>query len=219
MSVYAVVPVKAPLKSKTRLSAVLVPQERKTLTLTMLEDVLKALKSSVVSQIVVISSDSTVQGLARRFDAVYLAERQIGLNEAIEQATEWCVQKKAGSVLVLAADLPLIIPDDINQMIELGIEEPSVVISSSSSGGTNAVLQKPPNLIPACFGPNSFMEHLNRAMAIGISAKSYSSFRVATDVDSIDDLKNFLRVGNQTVSHRFLERIGFCERLVHTYGI
>lgn len=213
MSVCAVVPVKALFKSKTRLSAVLAPQERRTLTLTMLEDVLKALKSSVVSRIVTISSDSTVQALARRFNAVYLSESQRGLNQAIKQATEHCIQKKARSVLVLAADLPLVIPEDINQMVELGVEEPSVVISSSSSGGTNALLQKPPNLIPACFGPNSFMEHVNRAMADGILIRTYHSFRVATDIDSIKDLKNFLSVESQTMSYRFLEQISLRDRL------
>jgi len=213
VSVCAVVPVKALFKSKTRLSAVLAPQERRTLTLTMLEDVLKALKSSVVSRIVTISSDSTVQALARRFNAVYLSESQRGLNQAIKQATEHCIQKKARSVLVLAADLPLVIPEDINQMVELGVEEPSVVISSSSSGGTNALLQKPPNLIPACFGPNSFMEHVNRAMADGILIRTYHSFRVATDIDSIKDLKNFLSVESQTMSYRFLEQISLRDRL------
>lgn len=213
MSVCAVVPVKALFKSKTRLSAVLAPQERRTLTLTMLEDVLKALKSSVVSRIVTISSDSTVQALARRFNAVYLSESQRGLNQAIKQATEHCIQKKARSVLVLAADLPLVIPEDINQMVELGVEEPSVVISSSSNGGTNALLQKPPNLIPACFGPNSFMEHVNRAMADGILIRTYHSFRVATDIDSIKDLKNFLSVESQTMSYRFLEQISLRDRL------
>lgn len=213
MSVCAVVPVKALSKSKTRLSAVLAPQERKTLTLTMLEDVLEALKSSVVSRVVTISCDSTVQSLARRFSAVYLSESQTGLNQAIKQATEYCIQKKARSVLVLAADLPLIIPEDISQMVELGVEEPSVVISSSSNGGTNALLQKPPNLIPACFGPNSFMEHVNRAMADRILTRSYHSFRVATDIDSIKDLKNFLSVESQTMSYRFLEQISLRDRL------
>jgi len=213
VSVCAVVPVKALFKSKTRLSAVLAPQERRTLTLTMLEDVLKALKSSVVSRIVTISSDSTVQALARRFNAVYLSESQRGLNQAIKQATEHCIQKKARSVLVLVADLPLVIPEDINQMVELGVGEPSVVISSSSSGGTNALLQKPPNLIPACFGPNSFMEHVNRAMADGILTRSYHSFRVATDIDCIKDLKNFLSVESQTMSYRFLEQISLRDRL------
>ncbi len=213
MSVYAVVPVKALSKSKTRLSAVLTPQERKTLTLTMLEDVLEALRSSTVTKIVMISSDSAIQALTGKFNAVYLSESRRGLNQAIKQATQYCIQKKARSVLVLAADLPLIIPEDINRIVNLGVKEPSLVISPSPSRGTNALLQKPPNLIPACFGPNSFIEHVNRAMASGILARSYYSFRVATDIDSIEDLKAFLRVENQTMSYQFLQQISLRDRL------
>lgn len=207
MPLFAIVPVKTPQKSKVRLSVVLNPQERRTLTLTMLEDVLKALKSSVISQIVVISSDFTVQTLANKFGIAYLSESQLGLNQAIEQATEWCIQNDAESVLVLPADVPLIAPEDINQIVKLSSERTSVVISPSQKGGTNALLQKPPNLIPACFGPQSFIKHVNKASTIGVIAKIYDSPRVTMDIDSLEDLKNFLKIQSKTLSLRFLEQI------------
>jgi len=213
MPLFAIVPVKAPPKSKARLSVVLNPQERRTLTLTMLEDVLKALKSSVVDQIVVISSDFTVQALAKKFGIVYLSESQLGLNRAIEQATEWCIQNDAESVLVLPADVPLIAPEDINQLVKLGSERTSVVISPSQNGGTNALLQKPPNLIPACFGPQSFIKHVNIASAAGVVAKIYDSPRVTMDIDSLEDLENFLNIESKTLSLLFLEQIKMRHRL------
>lgn len=206
MSVLAVVPVKSLLKSKTRLSAVLSSQERRTLTLTMLEDVLTALKSSMADRICVISSDSTVQALANKFKVEYLSENQQGLNQAIEQATEWCIHNDAKSVLVLPADVPLIASEDINQIIKLSSEEPTVVISSSQNGGTNALLQKPPNLIPVCFGPHSFMKHVWEASAKSVVLKLYTSSRVSLDIDSSEDIKNFLNTESQTVSRRFLEQ-------------
>src|SRR3989337_1239243 len=119
MSVYAVVPVKSPLKSKTRLSVVLSLQERQSLALFMLEDVLKALKSSVVYQICVISSDVIVQALANKSRVEYLPESQLGLNQAIMQATEWCIKNNAESIFVLPADIPLITQEDINQIVKL----------------------------------------------------------------------------------------------------
>ena len=206
MSVFTVVPVKTLLKSKTRLSIVLDPLERRTFTLTMLEDVLKAVKSSMVYQTVVISSDPTVEGLANNVGAAYLLERKQGLNQAIKQATEWCIQNNAESVLVLPADIPLIIPEDINQIVKLGSERNSVVISPSHNGGTNALLQKPPNLIPTYFGSRSFTKHLHKALTRGITAKVYRSQRVAMDIDSLEDLRDFLKNENQTASRQFLEQ-------------
>lgn len=213
MSVYAVVPVKATIKSKARLSTVLNPQERQTLTLTMLEDVLKALKSSSVYQIGVISSDLTVQALTNKFEAVFLSESQRGLNQAVEQATEWCNQNKAESVLILPADIPLITTEDINQIVKLGSEETSVVISPSLNWGTNALLQKPPRLMPARYGPYSFKKHVDEASAKGVAAKIYNSPRITIDIDSLEDLKGFLKVESQTVSQRFLKQIRVQERL------
>lgn len=213
MSVFAVIPVKTLLKSKIRLSMVLNPQERQTLTLAMLEDVLKAVKCSMVCQTVVISSDRTVKELANNFGVSCLKERKHELNQAVKQATEWCIQNNANSVLILPADIPLIIPEDINRIVKLCPKGTSVVISPSQNGGTNALLQKPPDLIPTHFGPNSFRKHKTEALHKGILAKVYRSKRVATDIDSPKDIEKLLKIKAQTVSHKFLEQIGANTRL------
>jgi 2-phospho-L-lactate guanylyltransferase len=213
MLVFAVIPVKTLLKSKTRLSIILSPKERQALTIFMLKDVLRAVKCSMVCQTVVISSDPTVEELAKNFGVTHLAEKKQGLNQAIEQATEWCIQNNADSVLVLPADIPLIIQEDVNQMVKLGSERTSIVISRSQNGGTNALLQKPPNLIHPCFGPDSFSKHKTKALHKGIPTKVYTSKRVATDIDSPKDLEKLLKIKTQTVTHKLLEQIGANARL------
>lgn len=213
MLVFAVIPVKTLLKSKTRLSIILNPKERQAFTLVMLEDVLGAVKCSMVCQTVVISSDPTVEELAKNFGVTHLAEKKQGLNQAIEQATEWCIQNNADSVLVLPADIPLIIPEDINQIVKLGSERTSIVISPSQNGGTNALLQKPPNLIHPCFGPNSFSKHKTEALHKRIPTRVCRSKRVATDIDSPNDLERLHKIKAQTVSHKFLEQIRVNTRL------
>ena len=214
MSVFVVIPVKLLLRSKMRLSEVLKPQERQTLTLSMLEDVFRAVtKSSLVHQTVLVSSDSKVQEYAGVLGATYLMEERRGLNRAVEQAISWCVQNNAKSVLVLPGDIPLITPDDVNQIVNLGSEETSIVIASSRNGGTNALLQKPPNLIPLHFGQASFSKHISEASNKGIAAKIYRSQNVTMDIDSPEDLENLLKIEAQTASHRFLKRIGLDTRL------
>jgi len=216
-SVFAVVPVKKLSKSKIRLSVVLNPQERQTFTLAMLEDVLRAVKCSVICQTVVTGSDRTVKELADNFGASYLEDRKHELNQAIKEATEWCIRKNANSILILPADIPLVTSEDINRMIRICHKEKSIVISPSRNGGTNALLQKPTNLIPTHFGPNSFSKHKTEALQRGIPTVIYRSKRVATDIDSPEDLENLLKIKAQTTSHKFLEQIKINRRLNMLY--
>ncbi|MFQ6074046.1 MAG: 2-phospho-L-lactate guanylyltransferase [Candidatus Bathyarchaeia archaeon] len=213
VSVFAAIPVKTLLKSKMRLSLVLNPKERQTLTLAMLEDVLKAVKRSVVRETVVISSERTVEELADNFAVSYLEERRHELNHAVKQATEWCIRNNASSVLILPADIPLVTSEDINRMVELCPKRACVVISPSQNGGTNALLRKPPNLIPIHFGPDSFRKHKAEALHKRIPIRVYRSERVAMDIDSPKDLEKLLEIKAQTASHRFLERIEADTRL------
>jgi 2-phospho-L-lactate guanylyltransferase len=195
-------------KSKMRLSEVLKPQERQTLTLTMLEDVLRAVTGSLkVDRTVVVSPDSKAQEFANNFGASYLPEKEQGLNQAVDQATRWCIQNDAKSVLVLPADIPLITSSDVNQIINLCSGEKCIVIAPSRNGGTNVLLQKPPNLITPFFGPKSFSRHLAEASSQGIMTRIYRSQNVTRDIDSPEDLESLLKIGVQTVSYRFLRRV------------
>jgi len=208
VSVFAVIPVKMLQDSKTRLSEVLKPQERQSLTLAMLEDILSAVTSSSgVDRTAVVSPDSKAQEFAESFGAAYLLEKEQGLNHAVEQATLWCMQNNARSVLVLPADIPLITSSDVNRMISLCSSEECIAIAPSRNGGTNALLQKPPNLITPFFGPESFKRHLAEASSRGIMTRVYRAQNVSLDIDSPEDLESLLRIGGQTASHRFLKRV------------
>jgi 2-phospho-L-lactate guanylyltransferase len=214
MSTFAVVPVKSLLKSKTRLSNFFTFQERTLFTLAMLQDVLNALKSSSVNKTVVISSDSTVERFVKNFGMTFLMETQDGLNQALNQATKWCVRNAAEWVLVLPADVPLITSKDINQLAKLALND-SVVISPSRNGGTNALLQTPPGVISPSFGSDSFKKHICKALAKHVRTKIYVSTNVMLDIDSEKDLQQLLKVGGQTVSHRFLKQSSWSKACRH----
>jgi 2-phospho-L-lactate guanylyltransferase len=214
MFVCAVVPIKSLDASKKRLASVLNPQERKDLTLAMLEDVLKALQTSTVDETVVISNDSTVLEFAHKLGAAYLAQKTSGLNPAIEEATELCIQKGAEAVLVLPADVPLLSSGDVDKIVELGnCEQQTVVLSTSYDGGTNALFQSPPNLIHACFGPKSFAKHVKEAHKRHVCLKLHYSKGVATDIDSADDLGKLLKTEGNTSCQRVLSQFKLVSRM------
>ena len=208
LAVYAVVPVKNLTVSKRRLSTVFTPLERRQLTLAMLEDVLNAVKTSVVDKIVVIGEDDQVQEMASKFGASFLWAKGASLNPAIEEATSWSVKDGAKSILVLPADVPLLNAKDLNRILELGMHGGSaVVLSPSQNWGTNALYQNPPQLIPACFGPKSFLSHIQEAYRKGISVRLHFSSGLATDIDSAEDLKKIFETENSTVCKQVLQQI------------
>jgi 2-phospho-L-lactate guanylyltransferase len=173
----------------------------------MLEDVLSALQMSTVDETVVVSNDFTVRDFAGKFGATHLAQKTSGLNPAIEEATEWCMQKGAEAVLVLPADIPLLSSADVDKIVELGnCGGQTVVLSRSYDGGTNALFQSPPNLIHVCFGPRSFVKHIKEAYSRGVCVKLHYSTGVATDIDSADDLGKLLKTEGNTACRRVLNQ-------------
>ncbi len=207
MSLYAIVPVKNLDASKRRLATVFTPQERRQLTTAMLEDVLSALKTSIVDQILVVGEDSQVETVAKKFEALFLTANGDGLNQAIEEATAWCIGKGAKSVLILPADLPLVKTKDVNRLVALGTGNCCIVLSPSGNWGTNALYQNPPNAIPVCFGPNSFIEHIRGAFNRNISTRLHFSEGLSLDIDSAEDLKKMFELSNETNCRKVLEEI------------
>jgi len=217
MTVFAIIPVKRLDNAKSRLSPLLTDDERKQFCLKMLEDVLKTVKSTKgIDQTVVVSNDPEVSHVAKNFDVAYIRERKTGLNEAVSEAVDWCVGRKATSILVLPADIPLVAPADLNRMLALG-EKASMVISPSRSGkGTNALLLTPPDACPTFYGSCSFQRHLEEASKRRISFRRFRSQRIALDIDTVEDLKDFILTnGKENSAHELLDEIGVPSKLVY----
>ena len=213
MAVCTIIPVKKLADSKKRLSTVFTPQQRAMFTLTMLEDVLKALQTSVVDKVVVVADDLIVQEIAEKSGAFYRFADGATLNSTIEETTSYCIQKGARSVLVLPADVPLISSEEINRIIQLADDGSSaVVLSPSHDWGTNALYQNPPRLIPACYGPESLLKHIRQAFLKNIGVRIHFSRKLAADIDSAEDLKKLFEIQNTTISKRFLEKIDFQQK-------
>jgi 2-phospho-L-lactate guanylyltransferase len=219
MDVCAIVPVKRLCGSKTRLSKILGPKERQLLTLAMLNDVLSTLRSSAISKATVIGSDSSVNDVAAKFNASYIKARQFGLNSAVKEATDWLLNKNIGAMLVLPADIPLVSSKDVNRIIELGASRPCVVLSPSHDWGTSALLQNPPDLIPPCFGPGCFIEHIHEAYKRGISVRLHFSPGLSADVDSVQDLRAIFEIENDLASWKVLKQVALHNQVAHDYLI
>jgi len=179
----------------------------------MLRDVLNAVKGSMtVSEAVIVSPDSGILKLADEFGVRGILQKGGGLNEAVSQIMEWGLDKGISSILILPSDIPLVASEDIDMITTLASEPRSVVISPSLDGGTNAMFQRPPGVIPPCYGSDSFRMHLDSAIALRVRVEVYESPRLSLDIDSPEDLKAFLRNPSKTFTYKLLSELDLAKK-------
>jgi 2-phospho-L-lactate/phosphoenolpyruvate guanylyltransferase len=199
MSLWVIIPVKPFVRAKSRLSSVLTPEQRSTLAENLLRHVLGVVRTvPQVAGTLVISRDTKVLAIARDFGAHTVQESGAPeLNHALMRATQVVKSWKGGGVLILPADLPLIEKQDVAAMIEMGRANMSVVIATDENqDGTNAMLVRPPGLIPYTYGPQSYTRHLQAAREAGATVKVYESERLALDIDLPEDLERYYRLSH-----------------------
>ncbi len=199
MRIHVVIPFKGLKESKSRLADQISNTQRKQLVLAMLSDVISAVSSSKkVSNLVVITSDKLIEEIIPKNAILLLEEKPRGINQAIVEATEYSLEMNAEATLVIPADLPLITPRDIEEIISMAKSERTVILSPSLNGGTNILYRCPPNVIEPKFGKNSFQAHVEETRKKNIEPKIYRSPRVILDLDKVEDIKKFVRYGTHT---------------------
>jgi 2-phospho-L-lactate/phosphoenolpyruvate guanylyltransferase len=194
MSLWAIIPVKPFVRAKSRLSEVLTPDERSRLAEYLLRHVLTVVRAvPQIAGTLVISRDSKVLAIARDMGANTVMESgQPELNRALMRATQVVASWKGSAVLILPADLPLVAPEDVSAVIELGRRPNTVVLATDDQeDGTNAMLVRPPGIIPYAYGAGSFKRHMEAAILAGANVHRYDSQRLQLDIDLPEDLERF----------------------------
>lgn len=197
MTIWTIIPVKPLRLAKSRLAEVLTPEQRQRFAEVMLRHVLQVVNAvPSIAGTLVISRDNRALALARDFGAKTVQESgSPELNTALMRATQIVASWRAEAVLVLPADLPLLEPQDVAEIVRLGDEMPSVVISTDRNhDGTNALLTRPPGLFDYSYGTGSYERHMMRARTAGASVKTYDSSRLAHDIDLPEDIQLYYRL-------------------------
>lgn len=172
--------------------SVLNPAGRAGLTLYMMGRVISALKEAQVEAVCVVSPDRLVLQKAQEKGASILLQRGEGLNPALEEGRRWAVERGASELLVLPADLPLLIAEDVRSVIDCEKGEPAVAISPDASHtGTNALLLRPPDAIPFAYGPDSFEIHQRAARERNVEISVVEQTHLSFDLDTREDFAHF----------------------------
>lgn len=183
-------PVKRFDAAKQRLADELDRGTRRALVEAMLSDVLTALRRAArVDDVVVVSSEHSVEALARAHDAESLADPpEPGHSAAAMHGSAWAAHRGAARVLLVPGDCPALDPVELDGLLA-GAEGVAVTIVPDRHGsGTNALVLAPPDAIAPSFGPDSRERHEAAATGAGVRFALVRTPSLALDVDTAEDL-------------------------------
>ena len=121
---YTIIPIKTLANSKKRLESFVTPASRRQLVLALLKDVLTAATNSKLTDgILLVTPDTEIIEIIKKWELPkieYLLEpEEQGTNQAVQIAIKWCLQKPISSILIIPADLPLLTPANIDELLQI----------------------------------------------------------------------------------------------------
>jgi len=211
-------PVKDLRNAKKRLTDVLMPEERFSLAEAMLADTVRAVQGvRRAEKIFVITNYEPAMQLAEENGwEILREEQQISESHSVDTASKLCEQRGVSGLLRVPLDLPLMQSADIDELLAVGCQAPSLIIVPSRDGtGTNAMLRTPPTLFSSHFGNRSFAKHLAEAENSHAQIIVRRNPRLEMDVDDEGDLRALLEHDlTATETGRWLRASGVAARFL-----
>ena len=214
---WAIVPLKGPDRSKTRLSPLLSTDECAGLAQAMASDVLFALNHvEQLRGIAVIGDDPWVRNFAMEQGCLFIEEpAESNLSTSLDFAAAKLVDHGASSAVILPGDLPCLLATDIEQLLQR--HRPGITLCAAGrDGGTNALVCELPAQISFQFGKYSADKHCAAAKDRGISVQRLRLAAFSRDIDTPADLSWLVGTTCRGETRRFLERAGLISRLART---
>lgn len=188
----AIIPVATLEDAKSRLGGALDAEERQDLVERLTRrTIVAAMGVEMLADVLVVSPDREVIGLASDLGARTLRQRSRGLNAGLAEARSDVVAGGADAILVLPIDLAFVSGDALATVLT-PVADPTataivVLVTDRHGTGTNLLALRPPGVIEFCFGPGSRQAHRDAARAAGATYVEVDG-PLAFDIDTPADL-------------------------------
>ncbi len=182
---------------KVRLSLYLKKEEREQLAISMLSDVLNAIKNAGIEDVTVL-----LQSITPNNEITEKIEAKVELdNSDLNNAINRRIDKNTA---VIVSDLPLINERILKKFFET---EGDVVISPGRRGGTNMLFVRKKFKVNYHYG--SYLKHITIAKNMDYRVSIFDSFFAGCDIDTPDDLIEVLIHAPNSKTGKFLKKLGF----------
>ena len=181
-----IIPIKPLHKAKSRLVSVLESHTRESLVVMMLTQVIKASKDALgPGSCTVLGGDKIIEKIVREHQLELEKDAATNLNDSLWVAIRDAQRKGFSATLILPADLPLLMAEDILEIVRASDNYCSHVCSpASSEGGTNAFFQPVEGAIKPMMGLDSFNKHREFIKSLGKKFAVVERDGVGFDLDN-----------------------------------
>lgn len=190
-SVWAVLPVKAFARGKSRLGQVLTDPARTAFARELFDHVVSTIAAAPsIHGTIVITDDEQVAERARALSLEIVRDPPAAkLADVVDAGMRAALARGASAALVCMADLPRMTASDVESVVSALRMHPAVVVPDLHEAGTNVLGMAPPLAFPSCFGHrDSFQRHLARAAQNGFTPEVLRLHGLCFDVDGPEDL-------------------------------
>jgi|AutmiccommuBRH23_1029490.scaffolds.fasta_scaffold00733_38 2-phospho-L-lactate guanylyltransferase len=196
MRIWAVIPIKALEKAKTRLATILPLEDRRKLVLQLFEHTLQELADwQILEGILVVSSDPFFSRFAAPYGFEFLQEKQPnGLNGSVQLAAEHLESKGVEAMLVIHGDIPQVSQQELNRLVEASPAQGVLIVPDRHHSGTNVLWVAPPLIIPFVYGCDSFQKHQELANNTNFPLVIFQSESLGLDIDFPDDFSFYQQI-------------------------
>jgi 2-phospho-L-lactate guanylyltransferase len=208
MSLWAIIPIKPLRRGKSRLATVLSEKEREQLNQALFIKTIKCLKEiKEIDQILVVSYDPTALTISRDYGVKTIQEsHNTNINKALRKGTMAAKAFNISSLLIIPADLPLIEPEAVHQLLEKTGNPPEIVITPDRRmNGTNVLYISPIGILDYDFGQWSFRKHIEQAERKKIRVEIYNNDKLSFDLDIPEDLERLREVDHLKQEFSFID--------------
>ncbi|WP_207005479.1 2-phospho-L-lactate guanylyltransferase [Trinickia mobilis] len=188
MKTLVAIPMKDPLRAKTRLASVFETPERSRLAMALFERTLAFFHHACADfDVVVVTASETIARCAREGGAIVLREAgERGLNAAAARAAAYAGARSYGRLIIVPADIPIWLREEVEHVLTLSLRV-NVALAEAHDGGTNMLIMTPPRPFEFSYGTGSADLHEAAAHTHGLSVARCRLPFIGHDIDTPDD--------------------------------
>ena len=178
----------------------------------MLKEILHVISEArSIDDIIIISKDESALDIGKKFDCIEIIdEKESGVNDAVSLANEFLVEHSYSCSIVLPQDIPLIFPEDLDNLMRFyQNNEHAIIVPSRHFDGTNALVRIPMPNMKTRYDEGSYKFQFEPIKTARMKYSLALIHRIMIDIDSIGDV-------NYVIKHDI--KPSFCSKIKEVFG-